>query len=122
MLLFAHGVAFIAVSVLTLAMPVRMGLCAVVLISMLFALRDWWSQSVIHLHLGAKGELEIEKIIGARETAEILPATTIFPWMILLVVCSEGKHHSLVLLADSTDGDDLRRLRVWLGWRASVRV
>ena len=98
----------------------RMGLGALVLVSLLFALRDWQGQSIARLHLGAKGELEIEKIFGARETAVILPATTVFPWMILLVIREEGKRHPLVLLADSTSGDDLRRLRVWLGWRASV--
>jgi hypothetical protein len=121
-LLFAHGLALIAVALLTLSIPMRTGLGALVLVSLLFTLRKRKDPGIVRLHLGAKGELEIEKIVGVRETAVILPETMVFPWMILLVIRSEGKRYPLVLLQDSTNGDDLRRLLVWLDWRASGSV
>jgi hypothetical protein len=119
---FSHALALISLATLMLPLLVRFGLGIAVLVSLLLVLHNLRSQPVIRLFLGAKGELEIEQKVGARETAEILPETTLFPWMILLAWRNDGKRHVRVLLADSFDGDDLRRLRVWLGWRAKMVV
>jgi hypothetical protein len=118
----AHALALLAVTTLTFAMPLRAALGLLVLVSLQFVLCHLRSQPVVRLFLGIKGELEIEETIdskvGARETAEILPETTLFPGLILLAWRSNGQRHVRVVLADSTGADDLRRLRVWLGWRA----
>jgi hypothetical protein len=104
---------------------VRLALIGIVASSLIISFQRQQRQMVTMLHLGTRGELEIEIKVGAGETATIAtiePYTTIFPGLIVLLLRCQGKRLVLPLLADSVSTDNYRQLRLWLQWRAKTRV
>jgi hypothetical protein len=100
-------------------------LFGLVALSLFLTLRQLRRQSVVMLHLGARGELEIEKKVGAggtaMETAIIEPHTAILPGLIVLLLRCGAERIALPLLADSMGSDLNRQLRLWLQWRANTK-
>lgn len=45
-----------------------------------------------------------------------LHSATVFAWFTQIRLTNEGKPYHLFLLADNTDPDAFRRLRIWLRW------
>ena len=72
------------------------------------------------LHLGASGELVIERKIGISETAVIEPHSAILPGLIVLLLRCNTQRIALPLLPDALDTDLKRQLRLWLQWRAQT--
>ena len=52
--------------------------------------------------------------------AHLLPGPTAHPWLTVLRLAHEQGVHRLVIAPDSAAPEKLRRLRVWLRWRAEV--
>jgi hypothetical protein len=116
--LLAHIV--VAGSVVQLALPetVRIALFVLVAFSLFFTLRQQWRPVVVMLHLGASGELAIERKVGISETAIIEPHSAILPGLIVLLLRCGTQRIALPLIPDALDPDLKRQLRVWLQWRA----
>lgn len=114
----AHVLAAVAVLTLHAAAWLKTGLLALLIASAFHSLRRVGQMPVSALHLDPRGECAITTKVGARETAILLSETTLLPGLIVLALDIAGRRHPLVLLPDSAPVDDLRRLRVWLRYRA----
>lgn len=76
------------------------------------------------IRLEREGGLSIA-LVGEPEwaTAALLPGATVHPWLtVLRLKTLEGRIFPLVLVGDSLDAADFRRLRVFLRWRAEFSV
>lgn len=118
-LISVHWVAGGATLLTALPWAVRIALLGMVVWSWWGMARQPW-RSVCKLHLGARGDLEIETKVGARGTALIEPSTALFPWLIVLVLRQEERRMVLPICMDAVGGDGYRQLRLWLGWRARI--
>lgn len=119
LLAFAHALAAAAVLATGLPWPLRALLLAASAASLLRILLRLREPPAASLHLGSKGEIEIETKVGARETARILPGSLVLPGLIVLALQWDGRRRTLTILPDAVGRDAHRRLRVWLKWRAS---
>jgi hypothetical protein len=120
LLALVHLAALAALWPLQLSPPVAGALAAAVAASAGLSLRRAWFCRVIALHLGARGELEIEAKVGARETAIVLPQTTVLPGLVVMLLRVGGRSERLVLPTDATGVAAHRQLRLWLRWRSSA--
>lgn len=81
------------------------------------------SNGLCALYLLEDGTLETECADGTCEPANVDARTTLFPWMIVLVVERlGGRRDPFVLLPDAVGRDDLRALRAWLRWKCGRAV
>jgi len=70
------------------------------------------------LELNARGAVRYQDKLGQWHKAEVLPGGYVSGWLIVVILGAEGKRdRSLVLLPDSAETGELRRLRTWLRWR-----
>ncbi len=119
LLVVAHLLAIGAILPLMLSWPWRLALIGLVLVSLVHSLAGQYRQPVAALHLGAQGELEIETIVGARETATILPQTAVLSNLVILRLRRDAAvTASLALLPDAVGATAFRQLSLWLRWRA----
>jgi hypothetical protein len=78
--------------------------------------------SVKALHIAADGQVQIRDPRGGWHQAVLAGHVFATAWLVILPLdAPSGGRHTVVLLADSAAGDDLRRLRVWLQWGQKVR-
>jgi hypothetical protein len=121
LLVLAHGVAIGAILPLMLPWPWRLALLGLVVISLAHCLLGQYRQPFASLHLGAQGDLEIETKVGARETAAIMPQTSVMSNMIILCL-RQGAVRTLTvaLLPDAVGATAFRQLSLWLKWRARL--
>lgn len=116
----AHLLAIGAILPLMLSWPLRLAMIGLVLVSLVYFLGRQFRQPVVGLHLGAQGELEVDTKVGARETATILPQTTVLSRVIVLRLLANGRLLTLPLLRDATGENAHRQLSLWLKWRARL--
>jgi len=66
------------------------------------------------------GHLECRRI-GEEEfqASELLPGATVHPLLTVFHLRCNGKRRAVVILPDSAAGEERRRLRAWLRWRAT---
>ena len=115
-LAIAHGVAALALTRLALPLPAKLLVGLFIALSLFRCLRR---RPAAALTLRADGNLEIERPDGSRQEARVLPATTVYPWLVVLSAVAGGRRESLVLPVDALGIDGHRRLRLWLRWKAS---
>lgn len=120
LLVAAHLLAIVAILPLMLAWPLRLAMIGLVVVSLVYCVDRQRRQPVTGLHLGAQGEIEIDMKVGARETATILPQTTVLSRVIVLRLRKNGQLLTLTLLPDSTGVTAYRQLCLWLKWRAKL--
>jgi hypothetical protein len=75
---------------------------------------------VAALTLNANGQLSLFRVDGSSVECRIDPATTIFPWLVVLLVKTVEKTEALVLPVDALGAEGHRQLRIWLKWKANV--
>jgi len=79
-----------------------------------------WKQPVaVRLRAKADGKLECWRD-SAWKPLELRPDSVALAWLIVLRWREDGRRHSLALPPDALSGDEHRRLRVWLRWKAGV--
>ncbi|MDP2810349.1 MAG: hypothetical protein Q8O34_09385 [Rhodocyclaceae bacterium] len=118
LLALAHVAALAVLWPISLSLPYKGLLAAAIAASALLVSRRTRHSAVSALHLGRAGALEIETKVGARDTATVLPQTTILPGLIVLLLRQGGRTRCLSLPTDATGPDAHRQLRLWLKWRA----
>lgn len=74
------------------------------------------------LTLKADGELELHFANRADAIGRIQSATTVLPWLIVLLVKTGGHTRAVTLPRDAMGKDGHRRLRLWLKWQASAEA
>lgn len=83
--------------------------------------RIWGRRRIVHLILRADGTLAGERADGRSLSWQVMQRTTVTPWLLLLWLRGpQGQSEVLTLLPDALAFDDLRRLRIWLRWRAKT--
>jgi len=92
------------------------------LCSLLFELRmalRLGGRAVVKLRISASETLQFAMRDGQWHEGKVLGSTTVtsFLTVINLRVVTHSRIRSIVILPDSMDADDYRRLRVWLRWR-----
>jgi hypothetical protein len=113
-------------SILPLGLPVRLALGGLIVgAAFSFGRRsvlDLARTSVQDLELFSGGEMSILLKDGQRKSAVVAPDTTVTPFLVVLRfrVGEERRLRSLAILPDSSRGDMLRRLRLWLRWGAAT--
>lgn len=92
------------------------------LLACVITLQAWRAPLPLELKLHADGRLEWREAAASWQSATALPGSTVSVWLCLLAYRTEGERRArhLTILPDSLEGDDFRRLRVWLRWRAGV--
>jgi toxin CptA len=115
-----HLLAVGAVLLAELSWSSRAPLILSLAMSMGFYLKTWPSRKV-KLRCRADGGLGLR---GAEDwdEARLLPDTLVLPWCGILRYQRSGRRRpeTCIILPDSLNGDDFRRLRVWLKFRASA--
>ena len=80
------------------------------------------SGSVKALQIAADGQVQIRDPKGGWHRVLLAGHAFATAWLVILPLdAPSGGRHTVVLLADSAAGDDLRRLRVWLQWGQTAR-
>ncbi len=79
----------------------------------------WKRPVALRLRGKADGKLEIWREAAWRPV-QLRSDSVALAWLIVLRWREDGRRHSLALPFDALPGDDHRRLRVWLRWKAMV--
>lgn len=110
---------FAGVGVLLLDLPALWcaGLLAAIVADYAVTGRMGWAGT---LRCGADGHFEVQAGDEWLD-AELSPETVVWPWLVVLHYRLAGAHRPVarVILPDSLDEEDFRRLRVWLKWRCA---
>ena len=78
-----------------------------------------WNRLVsVRLRARADGQLEIWRD-AAWKQVQLRSDSVALPWLIVLRWREGRRRHSLALPGDALAGDEHRRLRVWLRWKAT---
>jgi hypothetical protein len=118
-----HGLALACVLLSGLSWWLRAVLAGAVLASLLHAVRSGVAGKPGQvLRALEDGTLEVEGADGEPRRAQVWRDTCVYSKLIVLRYRCEGERQtrSLVLAPGSADAGNLRRLRVWLRWRAAV--
>jgi toxin CptA len=122
LLLGMHGMCALLLWLLPLSRPLQLTLLLMLAASLTYHwLRDVLlrlSDSVSGLHLATDGTFSVRLRHDDWVPAEVLGSSFVRPWLTVLNLKLEGRRSMLpvVLLPDTLNHDDFRRLRVWLNW------
>jgi len=83
---------------------------------------DYWCKmrsdrmpAIRRIHLHRDGNWAVALADGQLHAARLLVPAFVKPGLTVLRYClDDGRQYAAILLADNVDGDDFRRLRVWL--------
>ena len=122
-LLFIHGLAVIVVAPTVLPLAVKLALWTALAFSAwrsiaIHALRRS-ARAVAALTLRSDGNPEIEYRNGEHIHVQVDGRTTVFPWLVVLLMNREGRILALTLPRDALEADAHRQLRLWLRWRTN---
>lgn len=115
LLLALHLAALAALFLASLPAPFHLGGGALLAASLRMA---WMRPVSMRLRGKADGQLEIWRH-SAWKPLELRPDSVALAWPIVLRWREDGRRHSLALPPDALSGDDHRRLRIWLRWKAA---
>ncbi len=120
-LVFAHGLVAVGAAAMVRPLALLFPSLLLLALSLAFTLRRHILRPpLLALTLKADGALEVEFSDGRRGVVQVRPQTTVFPWLVALLLRSEGHGLALALPPDALAGEGHRQLRLWLRWRASA--
>jgi toxin CptA len=114
----AHALAGFGLPPTELPLAVKLALAAILALSLLIAVRRIGRITALTLH--ADGRVSLLRRDGRAFDGQVDPATTVFPWLVVLLVKTAEKTEALVLPVDALDRDGHRQLRLWLRWKANA--
>ncbi|MRR50070.1 MAG: hypothetical protein EG825_04015 [Rhodocyclaceae bacterium] len=116
----AHGLAALALLVADLSPLARLFAALPVLFSAWHTVLKKPDDRPLALSLKAEGVLELYGRSGDGRMATVSRATTVFPWLIILLLKTDAGRLSLCLPRDALGVDGHRQLRMWLAWLAKA--
>ena len=120
LLIAAHLVALLAVTLIELLVWTKLALLLLIGISFWNCRKFWYGARRINLlTLRDDGVLDYTRMNGETGQASIHPQSTVTPSLTVILLRQEGRLEALVLLPDALDREDYRRLRLWLRWRSA---
>lgn len=111
-----HGLAALGVVSADIDWPLQLAGLGLIAGSAILTLRQ---RPPVRLRCLADGSLLVAEPTADWQPVELLPGSLVSPMCTVLRLRVDGHARSVVVLADSLDGEDYRRLRVWLRWRAA---
>lgn len=123
MLVLGHSLAALGVVLTGLPRDVVLPVVILLALSLGFSLgRSVFHPPILALMLKADGTLDVERRDGSCAAARVNPQTTVFPWLVALLLRAEGRNMGVALLPDALGREGHRQLRLWLRWRANART
>jgi hypothetical protein len=120
-LVAAHALAAFALVPTGLPLAAKLALALAVCVSLIATLiRHALRPSLAALTLRGDGRLDLERRDGTHAEATVDRCTTVFSWLVVLLLRTEGGKIALTLPSDALGPDQHRRLRLWLRWQAAV--
>jgi hypothetical protein len=117
-LCLAHTVAAVGLLPVDLPFVAKSGLWVALAVSLAVLLGR--GRRVAAIVLRADGRLSLLGKDRPPLECQVDPATTVLPWLIVLLVKAGEKTVALILPADALGAEGHRQLRVWLKWRANA--
>ena len=114
----AHVLAGFGLLATELPLAAKLILSATLALWLLLAVRRTGRTAALTLH--ADGRLSLLCQDGSSVDGQVDPATTVFPWLIVLLVKTAEKNEALVLPVDALGREGHRQLRLWLRWKANA--
>lgn len=122
LLALLHALALLSAGVSLEGLPLAVagaGVCLSAAGSLGEALRRW-PRSALEMELRDDGGAAWRDRRGAWHEGKIAGPNYVSSWLLIAALASPGGHRRLlVLLPDAADPEDLRKLRLWLRWRAT---
>jgi len=119
-LVLAHGLAAVGLVPASLPPVLKISCWLVLACSLAFALwRHVFRLPAHALTLKPDGHMEIERHGNEAAEARINPRTTVFPWLVVLLLQIGKERVALTLPRDAVDAVGHRQLRLWLRWKAT---
>ncbi|MGE5321192.1 MAG: protein YgfX [Hyphomicrobiaceae bacterium] len=121
-----HGGGLACLPAVALVVWIKLALAAAVGVSLVLSLRRvallCAPNAIVELGLGSDGTLQYVQQNGQGGHAVVLADSAVHALMTVVRLQAEGERwaRSVVVLPDSTDGEQFRRLRVWLRWQAAL--
>ena len=122
-LVLAHGAAIAIVALAGMPLWLELIAIAVLVASLIFDVRQTAllraPNALITLEIASDDKLSIQTRRGEWIECEVLGSTyvTSFLTILNLKVIDSGRNTRAVILSDSLDAEDFRKLRVWLRWK-----
>ncbi len=122
-LVLAHAAAIAMVVLAGLPLWAQSILAAALVVNLVFDVRQTaWLRApgaVIGFEIAADDRFSIQIRCGEWLECEVLGSTyvTYFLTILNLKAIDSGKHQRAVILPDSLDAEDFRKMRVWLRWK-----
>jgi hypothetical protein len=114
----AHVLASFGLLPTELPLAAKLVLSAILALSLVLAVRRTGRTAALTLH--ADGRLSLLRRDGSSLDGQVDPATTVFPWLVVLLVRAAEKTEALVLPVDALGRDAHRQLRLWLRWKVNA--
>lgn len=96
----------------------KLTLAAVLALSLTMAVRrSHWAAA---LTLNGDGRLSLLRVDGRSLDCQVERATTVLPWLIVLLVRTAATTEALVLPVDALGREGHRQLRLWLRWKVNA--
>ncbi len=125
-LAFAHGAAIAAVLLVDIPFLVKAIFITGLAVSWLFYVRRQvlllTADSAVAIEIGSDNQLSVQTRRGEWSECEVLGSTYVTPYLTVLNLrhSDGGATRRIVVLPDSIDAGDFRKLRVWLRWKEDV--
>ena len=123
----AHGGAIAVIAIVDMPFWLQLIAIAALTINLVAALRRTAlllaPASVVSIEIGSDDTLSIQTRRGSRiDGCEVLASTYVAAFLAIINLRDAETRaiRHVVLLRDSIDGEDFRRLRVWLRWKRSA--
>ena len=126
-LVIAHGAAIAAVALAGMPLWLQLIAIAALAASLMFEISHTVllraPDAVVALEIAADDALSIQTRRGDWIRCEVLGSTYVTYFLAILNLKEQGSGRvkRAVILPDSIDGEDFRRLRVWLRWKGEQR-
>lgn len=117
-LIVIHVLAGVGLPPADLSVALKSILWVALALSLAMAVRR--SHRVASLTLNGNGRLSLQRLDGHCLDCHVDRATTVWPWLIILLARNVATTEALVLPVDALGGDGHRQLRLWLRWKANA--
>ena len=123
LLVIAHGVIAILLSLLTLTLVIKSSVAVFLLCSFIFYVRKdallLSRNAVVKIELFGKSECHLTTRSGSRNVCQILEETFVSSFLTVMILRPRTKFLpiTVVILPDNVNSEEFRQLRIWLRWR-----
>ena len=123
MLAAAHGAAIAMIALVSLPLWLQLIALAALVLSLMFYVRQYAllrsPNAVVAIDIASDDALSIQTRSGGRIECKVLGSTYVTAFLAVLNLREKdsGAVRRAVILSDSVDKEDFRKLRVWLRWK-----